>query len=84
MTAAAAQPRLIPSGPPSPFVPGIERKVSQPDEPLAAHAIPVDWPQLALRGTELRFGSVKVGSVVPKKSVRLWHSPASERVVVLR
>ena len=84
MTAAAAQPRLIPSGPPSPFVPGIERKVSQPDEPLSAHAIPVDWPQLALRGTELRFGSVKVGSVVPKKSVRLWHSPTSDRIVVLR
>ena len=86
MTAAPAQSRLIPSGPPGPFVPGIEREVSRPDEPLAAHVIPVDgdWPQLALRGSELRFGSIKVGSVVPKKSVRLWHSPTSERIVVLR
>ena len=86
MPAASGQPRLIPSGPPSPFVPGIQREVSQPHEPLAAHVISVDgeWPQLALRGTQLRFGSIKVGSVVPKKSVRLLHSPTSDRIVVLR
>jgi hypothetical protein len=86
MAAAPARPRLIPSGPPTPFVLGIEREVSRPGEPLAAHAIAADgeWPQLVLRGTELRFGSIKVGSVVPKKSVRLWHSPTSERIVVLR
>jgi len=78
--------RLIPSGPPTPFVPGIEREVSQPDEPLAAHVVPADggWPQVALRGTELRFGSIKVGTAAPKTSARLWHSPSSERIVVIR
>jgi hypothetical protein len=86
MPAAPAQPRLIPSGPPSPFVAGIEREAGQPDEPLAAHLVPVEgeWPQLALRGTELRFGSVKVGNSAPKKTTRLRHSPTSERIVVLR
>jgi hypothetical protein len=85
-TAVAAQPRLIPSGPPTPFVPGIEREMSQPDQPLAAQVIPADgdWPQLALRGTELRFGSIKVGNASPKKTNRVWHSPTSERIVVLR
>ena len=84
--AAPAQPRLVPSGPPSPFVPGIEREVKQPDEPLAAHVTPVDgeWPQLELRGTELRFGSIKVGNDAPKKTNRLWHSPTAERIVVSR
>jgi len=86
MTSAPARRRLIPSGPPSPFVPGIEREVSLPDEPLAAHATLFGggWPQLALGETELRFGSIKVGSVVPKKSVQLWPTPTSERMVVFR
>ena len=84
--ASPAQPRLVPSGPPSPFVPGIEREVSQPGEPLVAQVTVVDggWPQLLLRGTELRFGSIKTGSAAPKKSARLWHSPTTERIAVLR
>jgi len=84
--AQPAQPRLIPSGPPSPFVPGIEREVTQPGQPLCATIIIADgaWPQLVLRETELRFGSVKVGNALPKKSVRLWHSPITEQIVVLR
>jgi hypothetical protein len=78
--------RLVPSGPPSPFVPGIEREVPQPGEPLCAAVITAEggWPQLALRGTGLRFGSITVGNTVPKHSVRLWHSPTTERIVVIR
>jgi hypothetical protein len=81
-----AQPRLIPAGPPSPFVPGIEREVTQPGEPLVAKIVTVEgeWPQLVLRGPELHFGAIKAGSAVPKKSVRLPHSPTTERIVVLR
>ncbi len=79
-----AQPRLIPSGSPSPFVPGIQREVVQPGEPLCAAVIPTDgkWPQLVLRGTDLHFGTVKVGGAVPGKSVRRW-SPTAEGIVVL-
>jgi hypothetical protein len=83
---APARARLIPSGPPTPFVPGIEREVSEPGAPLAAQVTIVgdQWPQLALRGTDLRFGSIRVGGGALKTSVRLWHSPTSGRVVVLR
>ena len=86
MTSAPARRRLIPSGPPSPFVPGIEREVSQPDKPFAARAMPADggWPQLTLGETELGFGSIKVGSVAPKKTVPLWPTPTSERMMVFR
>lgn len=82
---ASKDQRLIPSGPPSPFVPGIQREVIEPGEPLVA-AVATDgkWPQITLRGTDLRFGSIKVGSAAPKQPLRLWHSPTTERIVVPR
>ena len=81
-----AQPRLIPARPPSPFVSGIEREVTEPGEPLVAKMVTgnTEWPQLVLRGPELHFGAIKAGSAIPKKPVRLRHSPTSERIVVLR
>jgi hypothetical protein len=83
--AKPAQPRLIPSGPPSPFVPGVEREVAEPGEPLVAKVTADgEWPQLILRGSELHCGAIKAGSALPKKSVRLRHSPTTERIVMFR
>ena len=84
--ATPSQPRLIPSGPPTPFVLGIEREVTDPGEPLVAQVAIADgeWPQLVLRGTDLRFGAIKVGDAPPRKAARLSHSPTTERIVVLR
>jgi hypothetical protein len=63
------QERLIPSGPPSPFVPGIEREVSGPNPALVQtiETAPGKWPRIMLHTTSTKgkpwpLGYVKTSS----------------------
>jgi hypothetical protein len=83
--------RLIPAGPPSPFVFGVQREVAGPHTLLLQEIKALDgkWPEILLRQSTstndaLSFGRVKVPGAPPEKNLKEWHSPMTERVIVFR
>ena len=88
-TNVPARERLIPSGEPSPFVPGIEREVSGPHARLVQDVRTQEgqWPLVVLRRSEKDewpMGRVQVGAnKAPRKVLRGWHSRNTEKIVLL-
>jgi hypothetical protein len=85
--------RLIPSGDPSPFVISIEREVAGPNPRLVQDVLTAEgqWPLVTLRRTDKNssdhhwpLGRVKVGAgTAPRKVVRAWQSPNTEKILLL-